>query len=95
NTFVDFSARTVDIQTGTLSQAGSSIGTVILNSGNGVSVTDATSSFAIGSGNNTGTCSSCTGGVVFTASDALQLTVSNNGGAGTGSATLSPDSGGQ
>jgi hypothetical protein len=89
NTNVDFSARTVDIQTGNLTQGSTNIGTVILNSGSGVSVNDLTSSFAIGSNNNTGTCSSCTGGVTFTGTNSLELSVSHNGGTGTGSATLS------
>ena len=89
NTNVDFSARTVDIQTGNLTQGSTNIGTVILNSGNGVAVNDLTSSFAIGSNNNTGTCSSCTGGVTFTGTNSLELSVSHNGGTGTGSATLS------
>lgn len=89
NTYISFSARTVDIQTGTLTQGSTNIGTVILNSGNGVAVNDFTSSFAIGSNNNTGTCSSCTGGVTFTGTNSLELSVSHNGGTGTGSATLS------
>ena len=79
----------MDIQTGNLTQGSTNIGTVILNSGNGVAVNDFTSSFAIGSNNNTGTCSSCTGGVTFTGTNSLELSVSHNGGTGTGSATLS------
>lgn len=89
NTNVDFSARTVDISTGILKQGLTDIGTVILNSNSGVAVNDSTSSFAIGSNNNTGTCGSCTGGVTFTGTNSLELSVSHNGGTGTGSATLS------
>jgi hypothetical protein len=85
--FIDFSARTVDIQTNNMSQGGGNIGTIVLNGGSGVSVSSTSAGFSISSSNNTGTCSACTGTVAFPSTTSLSLEVNHAGGTGNGTAT--------
>jgi hypothetical protein len=81
----------VDIQTSNMQQNGNSIGTIILNSGSGVTVSNSAKSFDIISNDNTGGCTSCTGTVDFVSSSSLKLTVNHANESGSGTATLSAD----